>query len=100
MEKFNELVQGDIPVLADYFASWCGPRKMMAPILEEIKKLFADRIKIIKIDIDKPANRPLVMNHRVQSVPTLILYKKGEILWRQSGAIPTAQLREILEKHL
>lgn len=100
MEKFNELVQGDIPVLADYFASWCGPCKMMAPILEEIKKLFADRIKIIKIDIDKPANRPLVMNHRVQSVPTLILYKKGEILWRQSGAIPTAQLREILEKHL
>lgn len=100
MEKFNELVQGDIPVLADYFASWCGPCKMMAPILEEIKKLFADRIKIIKIDIDKPANRPLVMNHRVQSVPTLILYKKGEILWRQSGAIPPAQLREILEKHL
>lgn len=100
MEKFNELVQGDIPVLVDYFATWCGPCKMMAPILEEIKKLFADRIKIIKIDIDKPANRPLVMNHRVQSVPTLILYKKGEILWRQSGAIPTAQLREILEKYL
>lgn len=100
MEKFNAMIQGEIPVLIDYFATWCGPCKMMSPVLEEIKKLFAERIKIIKIDIDNPTNRPIVMKHGIRSVPTLILYKKGEIVWRQSGAMSSMQLREILEKYL
>lgn len=100
MKKFEELVQGDILVLVDYFATWCGPCKMMYPVLEELKKQLGDQIKILKVDIDLPANRPVVAAHNVQSVPTLMLFKGGKLLWRQSGVMETAQLREIIGKFL
>lgn len=100
MEKFQELIQGDTPVLVDYFATWCGPCKMMHPVLEDLKKQLGERVKILKVDIDVPANRQNVAQHNVQSVPTLILYKGGKLLWRQSGAMPVAQLKAVIEKYL
>ena len=100
MDKFEELIQGTTPVLVDYFATWCGPCKMMHPVLEELKKQLGEKIKIIKIDIDTPPNRPNVAKYGIQSVPTLILFKEGKLLWRQSGAMQTQQLRSIVEKYL
>lgn len=99
MEKFEELIKGTTPVLVDYFATWCGPCKMMHPILEELKKQLGDKIKILKVDIDLPGNRQNVTANGVQAVPTLMLFKEGKILWRQSGAMQTTQLRQMIEKY-
>lgn len=100
MEKFDDVVKGTTPVLVDYFATWCGPCKMMHPVLEELKKQLGDRIKILKIDIDNPANSVQVNASQIKSVPTLILFKEGKIVWRQSGAMQAPQLREAIEKYL
>lgn len=99
MEKFEELVNSEVPVLVDYFATWCGPCKMMHPILDELKKQLRDSIKIVKIDVDVPANRQSVYTYQIQSVPTLMLFKKGKMLWRQSGVVSAEQLKEIVEKY-
>lgn len=99
MEKFEELVNSKVPVLVDYFATWCGPCKMMHPILDELKKQLGDSIKIVKIDVDVPANRQSVYTYQIQSVPTLMLFKKGKMLWRQSGVVSAEQLKEIVEKY-
>ena len=100
MEKFEELIKGNVPVLVDYFATWCGPCKMMHPILEEVKKQLGDKVKILKIDVDVPANRQSVYTYQVQSVPTLMLFKDGKMLWRQSGVVQDKPLKEIIEKYL
>lgn len=100
MEKFEDLIQGNVPVLVDYFAIWCGPCKMMHPVLEELKRQLGDRIKILKVDIDNPTNRQSVAAYQVQAVPTLILFKEGKPVWRQSGAMATEQLRQNIEKYL
>ena len=85
MEKFNEMINGELLTLVDFFATWCGPCKMMHPIREQLKEKMGDDIRILKVDVDK--NEALSMQYRIQSVPTLMLFKKGEMLWRQSGAI-------------
>lgn len=100
MEKFDELIKGNVPVLVDYFATWCGPCKMMHPILEEVKKQMGDKVKILKIDVDVAANRQSVYTYQVQSVPTLMLFKEGKMLWRQSGVVQAKQLQEIVEKYV
>lgn len=100
MEKFEELIKGNVPVLVDYFATWCGPCKMMYPILEDVKKQLGDKVKILKIDIDVPANRQSVYTYQVQSVPTLMLFKDGKMLWRQSGVVQAKPLKEIIEKYV
>lgn len=100
MEKFDELIKGDVPVLVDYFATWCGPCKMMHPILEDVKKQLGDKVKILKVDIDVPANRQSVYTYQVQSVPTLMLFKDGKMLWRQSGVVQAKPLKEIIEKYV
>lgn len=100
MEKFTEIIQGTTPVLVDYFATWCGPCKMMHPILEELKKQLGDKVKILKVDIDAPANRQTAAAYKVQSVPTLMLFKEGKMVWRQSGVMQAAQLKGIIEKYL
>lgn len=99
MEKFEELINSEQLVLVDYYATWCGPCKMMHPILDELKKRMGDRIKIVKIDVDVPANRQSVYAYQIQSVPTLMLFKQGRMLWRQSGVIRVEQLQEIAEKY-
>lgn len=98
MERFEDVINSEIPVLIDYFATWCGPCKMMHPILDDLKKQMGDRVKIVKIDVDVPANRQSVYTYQIQSVPTLMLFQKGRMLWRQSGVVRAEQLKEIIEK--
>ena len=93
MEKFNEMINGEQLTLVDFFATWCGPCKMMHPILEQLKEKMGDDIRIMKVDVDK--NEALSMQYRIQSVPTLMLFKKGEMLWRQSGAM---SLNDLMQK--
>lgn len=99
MEKFEEMVNSKTPVLVDYYATWCGPCKMMHPVLEELKQRMGDRIKIVKIDVDVPANRQSVYAYQIQSVPTLMLFLEGKMLWRQSGVVRAAELQRLIEKH-
>ena len=87
---FSDLINAEQPVLVDFSAEWCGPCKMLAPILKELKIKVGDKIKIIKIDID--ANEKVAQMYQVQAVPTLILFQKGEIKWRQSGLMTATQL--------
>lgn len=98
MKSFQEFINGETPVLVDFFAQWCGPCKMMAPVLEELKKRLNNKIVILKIDIDK--NTALASSYQIQAVPTLMLWKQSKMVWRQSGALPLHELERILSLYL
>ena len=96
MESFNQIISGTQLVLVDFYATWCGPCKMMHPVLEQLKDKQAERLRIIKIDVDKkPA---LAAQYQIQSVPTLIAFREGNVLWRQSGALTLSQLIKIVDQ--
>lgn len=96
MENFNKLINSPIPVLVDFFAEWCGPCKAMKPVLEEVKHLMGDKVKIIKIDVDK--YEQLALRFDIRTIPTLIVFKEGQQLWRQSGVMRTSQLVHVLQE--
>lgn len=97
MSKFNEVIAQDKPVLVDFFAEWCGPCKMQAPILEELKKKIGDRATIIKVDVDK--NPAVAAQFGIRSVPTLIIFRKGEVRWKQSGVFPAKELERLISEN-
>jgi len=95
--SFKRIIDSEIPVLVDFYADWCGPCKMLAPILSEVKKELGNAVKIVKIDVDK--NQPIAAKYQVRGVPTMLLFKKGKQLWRQSGLLQKNQLIDIIKKY-
>jgi thioredoxin len=94
---FQEIINQDKPVLVDFFAEWCSPCKMMSPILEDVKNCVGENADIIKIDVDK--NPQAASAYQVRSVPTLILFKNGKPLWRQSGVVPAKELERLIKEN-
>lgn len=94
---FQEIIQQNKPVLVDFFATWCGPCKMMAPILDDLKKKVGESASIIKIDVDK--NPKVAAQYQVQGVPTLILFKDGKLVWRQSGVVQVDSLERLIRQN-
>lgn len=97
MNEFEKLISGEKPVLVDFFATWCGPCKMMSPVLEDVKKLVGDDATIVKIDVDK--NQELAAMYGIQAVPTLMIFKRGENVWRASGVQRGADLVALLQQY-
>lgn len=97
MEKFNDIINGEQLTLVDFFATWCGPCKQMHPVLEQLKQELGDSIRIVKLDVDK--NEALSAAYRIQSVPTLMLFRSGQVVWRQSGAMRLNELKAIINQY-
>ncbi len=95
--NFATLINDEGATLVDFSAEWCGPCKMMKPILEELKSRVGDRVRVIKIDVDK--NPQLAGSYQIQGVPTLILFKGGEVKWRQSGVVQVNQLESVVNQY-
>ncbi len=98
MSKFNEIINSDIPVLIDFSAEWCQPCKMMPPILKDVKKQLSDKIRILKIDVDK--NPAIAQKHQIQSVPTMMVFKNGNIVFKQPGVMQASQIVQMMQQFL
>jgi thioredoxin 1 len=95
MSKFNEIINSSTPTLIDFSAEWCQPCKMMPPILKEVKKQLGDKIRILKIDVDR--SQAIAQKHQIQSVPTMMVFKNGKIVFRQSGVMQAGQIVQMLQ---
>ena len=98
MSKFTEIIQGDKAVLIDFSAEWCQPCKMMPPILKDVKKQMGDKIRILKIDVDR--NPAIAQKHQIQSVPTMMVFKNGQVVFRQSGVMQAGQIVQMMQGHV
>ncbi len=96
MSDFNELINSDKPTLVDFYADWCGPCKMMTPIIEETKSKLGDKATVLKVNVDE--NKEVSMKYGIRSIPTLVLFQKGQPIWRQSGVVQSSKLVEEVEK--
>jgi thioredoxin 1 len=96
--NFNQLIQSDTAVLVDFFAVWCGPCKAQAPILVDVARRFSEQLRVIKIDVDK--NREIAQRYQVQSVPTLAVFKNGQLLWKQAGMVNAATLESVVKQYI
>lgn len=97
-KSFDQLIKGDTPVLVDFYTDWCGPCKMMAPELKKVKKALGDRIIVLKINAE--TNPAAAIRYQVRGVPTLLLFRRGEELWRQSGVVPASHLTDIINQQI
>lgn len=97
MASFSEIINSEKPVLVDFFAEWCGPCKTMKPILDDLKSKLGNTASVLKVDVDK--NPHAASKYQIKSIPTLILFKKGKPVWRQSGVVPANQLAQIIKQH-
>lgn len=95
---FTDLINGDTPVLVDFYADWCAPCRMMAPILQQLKQDMGDKLTIVKIDTDR--NQQVAAKYQIRSIPTLILFHKGKLLWQQPGVMPLNQLKMVIEQKI
>ena len=98
MSKFNELINGNTPVLVDFYATWCAPCKQLSPIIEEVAVDMKGKVKVIKIDIDK--NPAAAQVYQIRGVPTMILFKSGKLLWKQSGLMPKEMLLGVIKQNI
>lgn len=98
MANFFEIIKSDVPVLIDFSAEWCGPCKMMPPILRKVKDALGDQVKILKIDVDK--NQAIAQKLQIRNVPTIALYKNGNQLFRQAGVLQADQLIQLVKQHV
>ncbi len=98
MSHFKKILSDNKPVLLDFYAHWCGPCKMMAPVLTQLKEKMGDRLRILKIDVDK--NQSLAAQYQVRGVPTLVLMQHQNVVWKQSGVMDVNTLQQTIEKHL
>lgn len=98
MSKFNEIIASDTPTLIDFAAEWCQPCKMMPPILKEVKRQMGDKVRILKIDVDK--NPAIAQKHQIRSVPTLMVMKSGNIVFKQAGVLQANQIVQMLQNHI
>jgi thioredoxin 1 len=97
-DSFNNIINSEIPVLVDFYADWCGPCKMLAPILKQVKEEMGNTLKIVKIDVDK--NQSLASTYQVKGVPTMLLFKNGKQVWRQSGVLQKNDILRIVQQHI
>lgn len=98
MDKFKEITAGTIPTLVDFYATWCGPCRTMHPILDRLSATLGDRVTILRYDIDDPQNAQLVADHNVRSVPTIVIYRAGRIVWRGSGVVSADHLADTIAR--
>tara|TARA_R110002050_G_scaffold195593_1_gene330444 strand:- start:41947 stop:42243 length:297 start_codon:yes stop_codon:yes gene_type:complete len=98
MASFGSIIKSEIPVLIDFHAEWCGPCKTVSPILKSLKEEMGDKVKLIKIDVDK--NPEIASKYQIRGVPTLMIFKEGNLMWRQSGVVPIENLRTEVNKHV
>lgn len=97
MENYNEIINSGQLVLVDFYATWCGPCKQLHPVLEQLKSEMGDAVRILTLDVER--NEALAFEHRIQSVPTLMLIRDGKVLWRQSGALRLPELKALVEQY-